>query len=116
MWRDRQEHKKAGAIVDELRPPRYRRNDIPALLRANKGTGAEYVLGVLEKTRSPLSRKGMLDYLLRIATERPRTYAALLGKALHFQNAKRSEDLRRFGADLEKFLIEALEGWKCPNT
>ena len=116
MWRDRREYQKAVAMVDELRPSPCRRNNIPALLRTYNGTGTELVLRVFAETMSPLSREGMLDYLLRLATERPRTYVALLGKAQHFQNAKRSQDLRRFGADLEKIMIEALAGWNGPNT
>jgi hypothetical protein len=116
MWRDRPEYRKAVALMDELRPHRYRRHRIEALIRQHKGTGWEYILVPLAVTRSPASKKVILDHLLRLATKRKRTFASLFGRACEDQQPNKSQQLKTRGADLERILTEAIEGWGGPDT
>jgi hypothetical protein len=114
MWRDNRKYHAAVTMADALRLPRDVGIKLPSLLRSH--ILVEIIFKALAETGAPVSKQGILEYLLRIATKRPRTFVALLCKAVDLKQAKRSKNLRILGADLEKILIEALEGWRGPDT
>lgn len=113
MWRQREKYRKARKIADELRShPRCERQT-PALSEHYQGIAHAY-LAAFEQTNAPFSRKGILRYLLLVATKRPKTYAALLSRCLDYQDPQLSADKKAFGAFLEKLLVDALDEWVEP--
>ena len=74
------------------------------------------ILAAFEQTNAPSSRKGILRYLVLVATKRPKTYLALLRRCLDYQDPKLTADKKAFGVFLEELLVEALDEWVEPES